>query len=130
MQEYFDEHVKKKSVTVEEPSRNVRKWLRFYNTLKKRTGYEELTPFTDKEQIAIKDFRYVKYKILSYEVEHKINDLKTFDFFKSKRFVVRSPMTPRAMRTCPNENNATLTPQGKLRDYLPCVRTEYFEQTP
>ena len=123
MLDYFDEHVQKKSVTVEESSRNARRWIRFHNNLTERTGYEALKPFTKKEHITIKDFRYVKYKILSYEVEHKINDLKTFDFFKSNRFVARSPMIPRALKTNPNDSQATLTPQAKLRDNLPSVRT-------
>ena len=77
LQEYFDKHVYMKSAIRENKGKRVRDWTKFHNGLKVRKGYENIVPLTLKEQKSIKDARYIKYRILSYEVHHKINGLKS-----------------------------------------------------
>ena len=73
VKQYFQEHINGKSAICEFDGSTPRQWCRFHNKLKKeRNGYMHLIPFTKQEQSDIKDIRYVKYRILAYEVEHKI----------------------------------------------------------
>ena len=82
VKQYFQENFNGKSAICEFDGSTPRQWCRFHNKLKKeRNGCMHLIPFTKQEQSDIKDIRYVKYRILAYEVEHKINDLDTFDMF-------------------------------------------------
>ena len=76
VKQYFQEHIKGKSAICEFGGSTPRQWCKFNNKPKKeRIGYMHLIPFTRLEQSNIKDIRYVKCKILAYEVEHKINGL-------------------------------------------------------
>ena len=83
-----------------------------------------LIPFTQLEQSDIKDIRYVKYKILAYEVEHKINGLETFDKFLKKQIVFDSPnylQHKGRQRKLNTKINETVIPNPKIRDNLPKI---------
>ena len=123
--QYFEEHIGEKSATHEGPGSNVREWIKFHNRLRKRPGYEKLVPFTTLERTSVKDIRFVKYKILSCEVQNSINGMQTFDFFNKKRFIIESPADPEMLNArVPRENsgfNKCTLPKRKFRDNLPTV---------
>ena len=124
--QYFEEHIGGKSAICEDQGRRIQDWVRYHNRLKKRPGYEQLVPFSRMERDAIKDIRFVKYKIISYEVANNINGIKTFDFFDKQRFFLESPSTPDELKKREVQKNTKFNestpPQRKLRDNLPDVR--------
>ena len=125
VRQYFQEHLACKSAIYEFHGGRVRDWARFHNRLKKRPGYKKLIPFTRLEQDDIRDIRYVKYRILSYEVENNINGIQTFDFFINKKFIAMSPAIQDELKMDNlernSEFNANTPPRLALRDILPSV---------
>ena len=122
---YFEKHIVGKSAICEFESPVVRKWVRFHNSLKKRSGYELLVPFTKLEQFDIKDIRFVKYRILAYEIEHKINDIQTFDTFLKKKIIFESPNLLERQRNNSRQNtnfNSTRSRFPKIRGNLPEIK--------
>ena len=114
-----------KSAIRENKGKRVRDWTKFHNGLKVRKGYENIVPLTLKEQKNIKDVRYIKYRILSYEVDQKINGLKSIDVFKDNTVITASPQNIMDLNVNePREDSvayARTPPQHKLRDNLPSV---------
>ena len=124
---YFENHIVGKSAICEFESPVARKWARFHNSLKKRPGYELLHPFTKLEQSDIKDIRYVKYKILAYEIEHQINSIQTFDSFLKKKFIFNSPNLQEGQMNQPPQSRKFLakrSPVPKIRDNLPQIKSQ------
>ena len=125
VRQYFQEHLAFKSAIYEFQGGRVRDWARFHNRLKTRPGYKKLVPFTRLEQDDIRDIRYVKYRILSYEVENNINGIQTFDFFIKKKFIAMSPAIQDELKMDNlernSEFNANTPPRLALRDILPSV---------
>ena len=99
VKQYFEEHIRGKSAINEIQSNRVREWCRFHNMLKRqRTLYKLLIPLTKIEQQDIKDYRYVVFRILAYEIEHQINGIKNFDAFFREQIVVNTPITDEPKR--------------------------------
>ena len=125
VKQYFQEHLAYKSAIYEFHGGRVRDWARFQNKLKKQPGYKKLVPFTRLEQNTIRDIRFVKYRILSYEVENNINGIQTFDFFIKKKFVAMSHANQDELKMHNlirnSEFNANTPPRLALRDILPTV---------
>ena len=125
VKEYFESHIAGRSVIYELTTRKVRKWARFHNSLRKRSGYEFLVPLTPAEQSAIKDIRFVQYKILAYEVEHCINGIKSFDCFFQRRLTFTTPNTYGQRGEEENlraEFIVTGSPDPKIRSNLPQIK--------
>ena len=119
VQQYFTDHVMKKSAIANCTAKTVREWILFRNTLRTRKGYETIEKLNRRD---IKDIQYIKYLILAHEVKYKINGIVPIDFFKPKRFVVHSPAVELDITKYKDVREATLTtPQRILRDNLPSV---------
>ena len=85
--QYFEEHLGGKSAINEGPGRRVLDWIKFHNALKRRPGYEKIVPFTVLDRCVVKEIRFVKYRILSYEVENNINGTYTYVYFFSREAI-------------------------------------------
>ena len=69
----------------------------------------------------------MKYRILAYEVGHKINDLGTFDKFLKKQLVFESPnfLQHKVTQREPNTKiDEKFKPNPKIRDNLPKIKIQ------
>ena len=96
--------------------------------MKNRSGYEHIVHFTKAEQPLIKDIRFVKYKTLSYEIEHRLNNIRTFDSFLKKQLIFDSPQIFFGEKNTTTQNtqfNTKRSPSPKIRNNLPEIKKQH-----
>ena len=70
----------------------------------------------------------MKYKILAYEIEHCLNNIRTFDSFLKKQLIFDSPQIFFGEKNTTPQNtqfNAKRSPNPKIRNNLPEIKKQH-----